>query len=37
VHIEVLKVNDNRIEEVLLTLRSREEDQPSDEDVEEAA
>jgi CBS domain containing-hemolysin-like protein len=37
VHIEVLKVNDNRIEEVLLTLRSQEEDQPSDEDVEEAA
>ncbi len=35
VHIEVLKVNDNRIEEVLLTLRSKEDEQEADEPVEE--
>jgi CBS domain containing-hemolysin-like protein len=35
VHIEVLKVNDNRIEEVLLTLRDEEEDEEADEQVKE--
>jgi CBS domain containing-hemolysin-like protein len=37
VHIEVLKVNDNRIEEVLLTLRKEEEAQEDDEHVRETA
>jgi CBS domain containing-hemolysin-like protein len=37
VHIEVLKVNDNRIEEVLLTLRNEEDDEEAEERIKEKA